>query len=634
MLETLRRFLMRSLLVLNVAVPLSVIAALMFSTDRGFGITDEGYYVLSAWNPKDDLGALSAFGHYLNLFVPIIGKDIAALRLIGLLALVSVGGIFSWQLAKYCSERLREKPTRDEFIVLLVGGGTAILTYYAIWLLTPSYRQFSVTGSALVASGGILAVRNFGKGAQQSNEVAVSISGIVPVALFIGLGGFLGFIGRPTTALALGFVVALWLAFVVHRRHWISIIAAAAIVSVLFLLTSLWWFEGGVTAFIGRLEEARALVASLNVGHTFTSSLDRAFGDFLDIRLRLLDTPIRTGYLIITVGFVLAFAIGKLAKKSSPTTWRSVWVVSLVAGLVAFTSVWAERSMPKLVANVLGQIGLELVLLLLIPLLMVRIISRIFSRGGRGEWQAENIIRLMTVRTEVLLLALFLVAAALATAFGSASTITNASREAFFLYIAAAVLLLLEVIPRQLRLTRMLVLSLVASSTFFILLWASENPFRLPQSIQHQTQKVRFLDSSTVLKVDPPTALWVKGLIDIANASSWKPGTYIIDLTGASPGAAVVLSGRAPSTPWLAGGFDGSEAYVRLALSMAEHDVLKSAWVLTAPRGSLKIPPDVLTSVGLSFPDDYTIVGSVTTEHRYRSSHRNEEQFLWRPNDK
>ncbi len=95
-------------------------------------------------------------------------------------------------------------------------------------------------------------------------------------------------------------------------------------------------------------------------------------------------------------------------------------------------------------------------------------------------------------------------------------------------------------------------------------------------------------------------------------------------MTGASPGAHVILGANFIGTPWLLGGYSGSEKFAYTVLSNSNIDTLKSAWILTAPTGRIKLPDTILKDVGLDFPNNYVKVGTVKT------GYRSETQELWK----
>jgi len=159
----------------------------------------------------------------------------------------------------------------------------------------------------------------------------------------------------------------------------------------------------------------------------------------------------------------------------------------------------------------------------------------------------------------------------------------------------------------------------------FVVFAAASNPYRLLGSVFEQTELVTFVGVETVVAVDPATAAWVSGIKAAAERNNWQTGTLLIDLTGGTPGAAVVLTAQPPTTSWLVGGYKGSDEYVRYALSQVDLRSLKSAWVLTAPGGLRSVSEEVLASVELPFPEGYILAGQM------RTGHRDELQYLWKP---
>ena len=99
----------------------------------------------------------------------------------------------------------------------------------------------------------------------------------------------------------------------------------------------------------------------------------------------------------------------------------------------------------------------------------------------------------------------------------------------------------------------------------------------------------------------------------------------LIDLTGGSPGASVILSAKTPGKHWLLGGYPGSLEATTLALSLAEKEDIRNSWIITAPMGTREIPVSALNNLNIDFPNSYTKTGAVIT------GHRNEVQILWKP---
>ena len=140
-----------------------------------------------------------------------------------------------------------------------------------------------------------------------------------------------------------------------------------------------------------------------------------------------------------------------------------------------------------------------------------------------------------------------------------------------------------------------------------------------------QNVEVTFLASRGFLYVDIPTANYINTLKRVALKSGWVHGTPLIDLTGGSPGATVILGGEIVGAPWLVGKYKGSNEFAKTVLEMVPKSKLQSAWVLTAPKGKRKISSEILLELGLDFPSDYIAVGKTKT------GHREEIQVPWKP---
>ena len=76
---------------------------------------------------------------------------------------------------------------------------------------------------------------------------------------------------------------------------------------------------------------------------------------------------------------------------------------------------------------------------------------------------------------------------------------------------------------------------------------------------------------------------------------------------------------------WLNGGYPGSRKLTLHVLSAVPGAELRRSWILTSPQGHAHLPTDILSDLGLGFPDQYEEVA------RAQTGYLNEEQILWRP---
>ena len=148
--------------------------------------------------------------------------------------------------------------------------------------------------------------------------------------------------------------------------------------------------------------------------------------------------------------------------------------------------------------------------------------------------------------------------------------------------------------------------------------------YRLPEPVAQQTTRVVFLDGDT-RRVDAPTAMYINQLKSMALASGWERGTALVDLTGATPGALLVLDAKLVGNPWLIGGRPGSDAHAKAYLDMLGHAELKRAWVLTSPNGQRSIDSHVLWGGAPELQATHEPIGDL------HFPARDEVQVLWRP---
>jgi len=608
----------------NVTALAASIYLVIFVLDRGFDLTDEAFYILNIWLPKDNRTALTEFGYYLDLFVQVFGKDVVALRAFGLLGLLSVSGFLAYQLVQYVRVKPHVTTTLAELIIIANGIVLAALVYYRIWLITPSYNWFSLLGTILLAGGGILAVRIFRYEIKPDAGALAIIYRTIPIAAIIATGGFLGTIGRPLTGLALGVFVAIWLILTLPVKRWLMVGIAALGTFLMLAAAHIWWLEGGWAIAVERVETGMKFAEILQAGQSVSSTVERAAEVLADIPGRFTEGAVARGYLALATAAILAFGWQKWFRKSTQIEWQSVYAVAIFCGFSVFMLVWITQVKSISVGELPGFVGLDMTMFLW----GILVAKLAFDRFYNNELISN--IRPVTGSQdriwEIPLLVVFFVFLALFHSLGSTTLLINGSGTAFILYASAAFLMIVKLFPQRFRLARLFLLSVAAGPGIYFFLWATDNPYRLAGKLDDQTQPITFFDSATRLKVDAPTAFWVNGIQKIAVDAGWQPGTPLIDMTGGTPGAAVVLAARAPVTPWLVGGYKGSTDFVQLALSLMQKQTLKRAWILTAPKGVRRISSEILNTAGLVFPGGYSLVDTVKT------SYRNEEQFLWKPN--
>jgi hypothetical protein len=154
--------------------------------------------------------------------------------------------------------------------------------------------------------------------------------------------------------------------------------------------------------------------------------------------------------------------------------------------------------------------------------------------------------------------------------------------------------------------------------------YAYEHPYRLTSNIAKQVEEVSLLGG---LSVDIKTKHYIEGLEKISNSNKLKNEKIsLIDMTGGTPGANVILNAEFFGHQWLIGAYKGSNQMLERILKPYQNTIkLKNAWILLAPDGARKLDLNILNNIGLDFPNSYIKIGTVKTAHRH------EVQELWKP---
>jgi len=377
--------------------------------------------------------------------------------------------------------------------------------------------------------------------------------------------------------------------------------------AVIILLAHIIFFHHSFDSFVHYLKNGYELGALLGGGHSFSAL-------FVRLLCELKSLP-----------GLISHRIAPWSVKVLPYAIVAVWVCSLkfksVSKRVAISLSFYLLLLAELVCRFeiygisltrtnLGAAGLMLIW----AALLVCWAGGLFSRNSPKLF---------------LRLPVFLIFLAVAYAFGSINGLIRQMSGAYIFLCSAAMVLSLTVDHKTGNIRMSFLTAIyVAISTVIILLNAQHHPYRLPTSIWRQNNSIQLWGApGGSLDVDDKTFAYVTNLQQGATASGWREGTPLVDLTGASPGALVILGASITGTPWLLGGYKGSNQFVAKALSQTPISVLNAAWVLTAPKGRRHISSLVLRQAGVDFPDSFVRVAIVKT------GWRNEKQILWKPKD-
>jgi len=575
-----------------------VLYILIFNVDKGFDITDESFYILNSTNPDSVNFSVTSFGFYTNLLFQLSGEQLKVFRLLGILLLLLSTLFFSKELYKYAINLTKQKETLEDFLLFsfpIIMGSTA---YYAAWIITPSYNWLALVGVILFGTGILRHVNNYK--AQSRFDFS---------SILVAFGGCITFFAKPTSAILLVLLLIIWL--VVHIKYIrLKIFLLTVSLSSFFVINfHILFFEKGYINYYSKIINGLELTKLLDGGYSSGNLLKRS----IDIVPETIEKFYIYNFANNKSVFILLFSVAIIIavlriKKTSPHKILALNIALGLALLIYAGMIYFGSTTTK----VLWVFIIELSAFLFFWILIIKL-SKFNNQNGTDNTR------------KFLFLAFFLNLLNFAYVFGTNNNMQVAMSFGALFSFASLVILGSWFKDNK---TILLSVNIIAVLYIFVVINnAYENPYRLVENIGSQTIKVGLLKANgdnDYIKVDVATANYINSLQDIALKNGWNTGDILIDMSGGSPGANVILGADFVGTPWLLGGYSGSKEFSLFVLSRENSESLTDAWILSAPNGRRKLPEEILNEIGLNFPEDYKIAGSVKT------AYREEVQILWK----
>lgn len=575
----------RALAIIAALGTVVMIALMLWASDRGIDFTDEGYYLVSMATPDLEAPSVSQFGFVYHPLFELVGSDIARMRQLNVVLTFGLAWLLSDLVVRQVlGERAVPRWQRLSLSAALASASMAF--FGKVWVLTPSYNGLALQALIMVGIGVLLTAST-----ERRDAWAM---------VLVGAGGWLAFLAKPTTALAVGVLIVLF-ALLVRR---VQLILGSAVVAAALLIATAFAMDGSILDFITRVRTGADLLAALGGGGHTPSEV-----------LRI--DPLDAGQRLIVVVLGLAVIFGLLATAALLTRTRSRLRLALV-GLAALSA----SAVGVLVQGHWGQLidnPFRLLVLLSLPIAAVLIAVAMAGTGQRRPTRAEVGVAAV----------LFLMPGAYVV--GTNNNYWIVSGSAALLWILGGTVLLGA--ARELKgvVTALALLGIATQVlTAVLLVNAADKPYRQVDPVRESTVATRVGPHGASLKLTADVAAYMDDARAASLEAGFAPGTPLIDLTGASPTLVYALGGRTMGQAWILGGYEGSEKAAVLALGYVSCGDLARAWVLTDPGGARAIPGTVLDASGTHLPDDYEVAGEWETASG-ASGYPATTQILWRP---
>lgn len=571
-------------------------------SNRGFDITDESYYILRAAYATIYTSDYTNYGIFTGFLYSIANDNIVGFRILGFLTVLSAAFFSSFHFIQFFSNRLISHPydfKRKIFISAILAAG--ILSYYfTAWLITPSYNLLMLFGS-LLAFGGVFW---FLSDVKSDSKLR---SQLLP-GLLIGTGSFLMANGNPLAALILSLIaycIILIFGNSIKRRFTILLIIVPVVL--IQFLSYIYLASGTFSNYIENVYLGLELTSIMESGH----SLGSVFRRILDSTLSLVNPIpfIRHSYLYLTM-----ILLSILTLKYAPKQYFEERERYLNILLFTIFSIYIFSHF-----NNLRFYGIEIIYIIFVLIISIFLKEIIFHKKSYKAF-------LIDFRSTF-----FLVVLLCSTAFfirlGTNNDLISASFAGAYYYFIAIFLLSHALFKLKHKLADYFSFLILMGVIFNIQSASFQSPYRLISSLSEQTYPIKIMNNPSILYVDQPTSKWASTLQNDAVSAGWEAGSYLIDFTGATPGAAVVLGAIAPGRAWIIGSYKGSDEYAYRVLSQVDQNILENSWILTAPEGDRKISDEVIQKLGIRLNDNYVRVSEAY------SGYRNERQILWKPGE-
>lgn len=547
-----------------IATSLSVLRWVLAFSRYGLDFTDEGYYLNSVSVPY--LYAFSIpvtlFGFVLHPSFELLGGDIGLFRQAGMIMTF----VLAWVLAYATLSSFWARGQRDHLTLASISAAAATLSlaYYSSWLPTPSYNLLNFHALMIVALGVVLARRE---------PTASSVTGWV----LIGVGGWLAFTSKPSSAAAIAILVPLCLIAAGSFRF--TLAALAGCISAALLLGTAVLIDGSPAATVQRLGNSVEMQYLLGSGQ----EVGRIF--------RVDD--LRYGYrewFIVMASAVLVY----LTIRLEPSRPRYMNLLRAICGLLIGLGVAFGLGFSRLFNNGFNGTILFGLALALAAAALARIDWRKPYTIGRAP-AAVGLLLLLMPHVYI---------------FGSNSQYWLRASEAGFFWVLAGLVAWAAISHVGVSPGALVPVGLVFPLLSVALVDKGfQHPYRQPPDLYANNTAYSLVKGGRVV-LTADTAAYLSAAARAAEEFGLHQGMNVIDLTGQSGGLLYALGLNSLGQPWMVGGYPGSDAVARAVLVQLPCSVSAGAWILDEPGGLRAISPSVLARIGANRGVDYQLVGS------------------------
>ena len=579
-----------------VIVTLSTLVWLLVYSHYGIGLPDESYYLIWMSNPWIYSVSASQFGFIYHPLYLLLHGDVALLRQANILIIFGLTWLVCIAFCRATIDKNAQGVSwyRLPMLALSAVISTCSFVYFCPhgWLSTPSYNSLSFQALLLSSIGLLLAEKTISP---------VSITGW----LLMGVGCWLSFMAKPTSAAALGLLIGICLLLTSKfnlRLIVISLLTAAAL-----LIVSAWVIDGSLVIFIKRLRDGVEVYRLLGAGHIDMFRIDGLFMERKELIFLALSIAITFGAICLTA----AKNKTRMMVGHSFSFLFALTSIVIISGCLFFqASEFLAYYLTRLTLAVpLSAWAFYFVLMRKLPCFKV----------SRIQW---GILLYFAVLPHVF-------------AFGTNQNYwLQGSMESLFWILAGLVVFMPAVsIHGNWRILLPAVMSGQLITVFLLQVameqpyWAQPEPFRLYK------MSLPYGRNESELMLPQALADYYRNVKTMATQAGFRSGMPVIDMTGEGPGTLYAIDAKAIGQAWMIGGFPGSNNLAIAMLNRVSCADIAEAWLLVDPDSRLKLSPAILSHFGLSFEQNFEMAAELSFSSASVARHGvpSRRLQLWKP---
>jgi hypothetical protein len=573
--------------VLSFFVTVTMLGWLLWVCHYGLDTTDEGFYLTWIANPFNYGISATQFGFiYHPLFLVSFG-NVVTVRQINLLITFGLAFALCHVYLKFFFRELLLSNFRR--LVISAALASTALLLFEFWLPTPNYNTLNLQGLLLAAAGAVLIDKLFTR---------VSLIGSV----LVGLGGWLTFMAKPTSAVALAFFLLLYL--LAAGKFGLRILLISFATSLALLLLSALCIDGSLIRFVDRLKGGAEVASTLGGGHTFLEML-RLGEVLIEPRTRHILGGGAAGVAILGVMAMSNIRLLNIAASLGVVACLALSVLLIYRGegvgldISFYSGLWISIIICSCVLLNIAKHGWRG------PLKIVR-----------GEW----------------FLALFFLLLPYAFAVGTNNSYWTIGAHAGIFWVLAGLIFLCPSLQHTNTAMTTLQISIIAQLITIVLVGnAIVRPYRQPAPLPTNDMPVSIGAAGTTLLLSKSQGTYLTSAQSALNESGFTHGTPMIDLTGRSPGVLYAMGADSVGSAWFPGGYPGSNSLATEMLATVSCDKLGAAWLLVEYLGWQSLSVDVLHAFGANVATDFEVVGTLAPPYEPGASVQGAVQLILRP---